>query len=200
MNRNWIILAGAALVLLGAAACLADEVFPVVHREPISVTVLDGRGGNPQAGVHVVLVAGYDRRDLDLGLWRQEAVTDATGSVPLSDALKNLPLLRIEVLKRGRCAADAGDAAFSVERVRRDGVSTPNRCGVVVAAEAPGVLSVFVKGKKPGAKAVPPAAERAAVQPTAPAEHPANKPAQNSPAPAPALNGVDVDPTLSESF
>jgi hypothetical protein len=164
MNRNRTIWVGAAMVLLAAAVCSADEVFPVVHHEPIAVRVLEGKNGAPQARVHVVLVAGYDRRDLDLRIWREEAVTDEAGTVRLSDALKNLPLLRVEVLKRGSCASDAGDAAISVERIRRDGMSAANRCGTVVAVDAPGVLAVFVKGKKSEAKTAQPSAKPAAAQ------------------------------------
>jgi hypothetical protein len=129
------------MAILAAAVCSADEVFPVVHKEPIAVRILEGKTGTPQARVHVVLVAGYDRRDLDRGVWREEAVTDEAGKVQLSEGLKNLPLLRVEVLKRGACAPDAGDAAISVERIRRDGLSAANRCGTFVATDAPGILS-----------------------------------------------------------
>src|SRR5271170_6498856 len=100
MNRNRTIWIGAAVLMAAAGVCSADEVFPVVHREPIVVRVLDGKGGRPQEHVRVVLTAGYDRRDLALGMWREEAVTDAEGKVRLSDGLRNLPLLRVEVLKR----------------------------------------------------------------------------------------------------
>ena len=148
MNRNRTFWVRAAMALLAAAVCSADEVFPVVDHEPIAVRILEGKNGAPQARVHVVLIAGYDRRDLDLGLWREEAVTDEAGMVQLSDALKNLPLLRVAVLKRSSCATDAGGAAISVERIRRDGMSSANRCGTVVAADVPGTLAVFVKGKK----------------------------------------------------
>jgi hypothetical protein len=194
MNRNRTIWVGAAMALL-AAACPADEVFPVVHREPIAVRVLAGKDGSPQARVHVVLVAGYDRRDLALGLWREEAVTDATGAVRLSDALRNLPLLRVEVLKRGSCAPDAGDAAISVERIRRDGLSAANRCGMIVAVDTPGVLAVFVKGKKAGAKAGQPPASPSAAQPTV---KPQDETAQKDMAPMPALTDAEVEQVLSE--
>jgi hypothetical protein len=39
------------------------------------------------------------------------------------------------------------DAAISVELIRRDGLSGVNRCGFVSIDDAPGVLTVFVKGK-----------------------------------------------------
>jgi hypothetical protein len=148
MNRKLTIWHAAAWMLFGAAACGADEVFPVVHSEPIAVRVLGGKDGKPQPRLRVVLLAGYDRRDLGLGLWREEALTDGNGEVQLSDALRNLPLLRVEVLKGHACSPDASDAAWSVERIRRDGLSTGNRCGTDTVAAAPGVFTVFVTRAK----------------------------------------------------
>jgi hypothetical protein len=146
MNRRLTTWVAAVVVLLASVACRANEVFPVVHNETLTVRVLDGEDGKPQARVHVVLVGGYDRRDLGLRLWREEAVTDAEGKLRLSSALRNLPLLRAKVLKRHPCSPGSNDAAISVERVRRDGLSSVNRCGFATAADAPGVLTVFVTG------------------------------------------------------
>jgi hypothetical protein len=195
MNRNRTIWVSAAMALLTTAACSADEVFPVVHHERIAVRVLEGKNGAPQARVHVVMVAGYDRRDLDVGMWREEAVTDEAGRVLLSDALRNLPLLRVEVLKRSSCATNSGDAAISVERIRRDGLSAANRCGTVVAVDAPGVLAVFVKGKKAGAKTAQPPAKPAAAQPGV---RGASETALKSSVPVPALTDAEVEQVLSE--
>lgn len=153
MNRSLPIHSAAAILLLAATACSAHEVFPVVHNEPITVRVRDGADGKPQPYAHVVLVAGYDRRDLGLGLFREEAITDAAGAVHLSNQLRNLPLVRVEVLKRHACQPDAGDAAFSVELVRRDGLNGANRCGSTTVEDAPGVLAFFVKSKEGSAPA-----------------------------------------------
>lgn len=147
MNRNWTSWVGVAVLLASAGVCSADEVFPVVHRETMVVRVVDGKSGQPQEHVRVLLTAGYDRRDLALGMWREEAVTDAEGKVRLSDGLRNLPLLRVEVLKRRECSAGSAGAGVSVELVRRDGLSGVNRCGFVSVENAPGVFTVFVKGK-----------------------------------------------------
>lgn len=159
MNRNVPLCAPSfriSVAGLAAAASLlfstlgrADEVFPVVHNEPITVRVLGGKDGMPRARAHVVLVGGYDGRDLSLGQWRQEAVTDATGRVELSNGLRNLPWLRVEALKGYACAPEAGSAALSVELIRRDGMSAANRCGVVTAESAPGVLTVYVSETNP---------------------------------------------------
>jgi hypothetical protein len=145
MNRMLSIGAAGLVVLIAGATCAADEVFPVVHNEPIAVRVLDGKTGKPQPHTHVLLVAGYDRRDLRLAMWREEAVTDEAGEVHLSDAQRNLPLLRVEIINRHACASEASSAAASVERIRRDGLSGANRCGTFAGADAPGVFTVFVK-------------------------------------------------------
>ncbi len=146
MNRKLTIWVAAAAVLLASVTCGAGEVFPVAHNDTLTVRVLNGEDGKPQKRVHVVLVAGYDRRDLRLELWREEAVTDAEGNVRLSNSLGNLPLLRLMVRERHACSAGTNEAAISVERVRRDGLSGVNRCGLATAAEAPGLLTVFVTG------------------------------------------------------
>jgi hypothetical protein len=144
----------AAVLLPASAACRADEVFPVAHKEPIAIQVRDGRGGAPQAGIHVLLTGGYDRRDLAESQWQEESVTDAEGKVRLSDALRNLPLLRVEVLKRHSCAPAAEMAALSVEQVRQNGMSATNHCGTATVADLSGVLTVFVKGRTSQALAV----------------------------------------------
>lgn len=159
MIRKLTVWAGEAIALLLAAApCGADEVFPVIHNETIAVRVLSGKDGQPQSRIHVALTGGYTGRDLGLGLWREEAQTDATGTVQLSNALRNLPLLRVEVLKRHSCAAQGG--ALSVETIRRDGLSTANRCGPAVARNAHGVLTVFVKGGRDSVQIGPKAAAK----------------------------------------
>jgi hypothetical protein len=103
MHRFLTLSFGASLLLQLIPACVADEVFPVAHNEPIAVRVADGNSGKPLQNQHVLLLAGYDRRDLDMALWREEAVTDGEGKVRLSNTLRNLPLLRVEVLKRHNC-------------------------------------------------------------------------------------------------
>ena len=150
MNRNLTICACLALGLLGRA----DEVFPVMHSEPIAVRVLAGNDAKPQPRTHVVLTAGYDLRDLRLGLWHEEAVTDEDGRVRLSDGLRNLPLLRVNVLKLHACGV--GDPVCSVELIRRDGQSAVNRCGTAIPQNMPGVFTVYVKAKKAAKKRIHP--------------------------------------------
>jgi hypothetical protein len=194
MNRNLTIWVGVAMLMLTARVCLAGEVFPVVHHEPIAVRVLDGRGGGPQAWVRVVLVAGYDRRDLRLALWREETLTDADGEVRLSEALRNLPLLRVEVLKRHACSSGR-EAAIGVERIRLSGLSGANRCGFASAENAPGVFTVFVKGKRASAKDV-----KAPAKPVAPETVPLAKSeaVARKPDPPPPLTDYEVAELLLE--
>jgi hypothetical protein len=201
MNRMLSIPSASLAVLLATAACGADEVFPVVHNEPIAVRVVDGKSGNAQPYTHVVLTAGYDRRDLALAIWREEMVTDAAGRAFLSDAIRNLPLLRIKVLKRHACEPGGNDAATSIERIRLTGLSAANRCGTFVFANAPGVLTVFVKGSRAGANKAEPQTNP---EPTAAAGHPppvargTAATAAEKPGPVQSFAENEVDELLSE--
>jgi hypothetical protein len=148
MNPTLVVCNGALVALFAFGPTSANEVFPVIHHQPITVRILDGRDGNPQTLAHVVLVAGYDRRDLGLGLWVEEKITDAEGTVQLSEMQRNLPFLRVEVLKHRLCQPDSAESAWSVERIRRNGLSAANRCGTITVADAPGIFTVFVKGRR----------------------------------------------------
>jgi hypothetical protein len=148
MRRSCNILLWALVAIAAVAPSGAGEVFPAIHDEPITVRIVDGKAGKPQPKMHILLVAGYNRRDLTLGLWKEEAVTDGAGTVHLSDSLRNLPLLQVAVLKRRACEPDMTSSAWSVERIRRDGLSSANRCGAFTFPDAPGVFTVFVKAPK----------------------------------------------------
>jgi hypothetical protein len=166
----------------------ADEDFPVVHNETITIRILDGVDGHPIPHAHLSLLAGYNQRDLHLEMWHQEALTDDRGRAKLSNALASLPLLQISVDKSPVCEAHAGSATFSVDLIRRDGVSTPNRCGNAISEDAPGVFTVFVKTKPPKplkpSKVYKPAPAPAAPAPASAAPTPAPAPAPTAPAPA----------------
>jgi len=194
MNRNLFANLGVVCLtgLLFSASAHANEVFPVVHTEPISVRVLDGKTGQPQPHVHLLLTAGYDRRDLALGIWREEVVTDAAGRASLFDPLRNLPLLRLQVRNSHTYSAPAS-APWSVERIRLSGLSAVNRCGNFAVEEVPGVLTIYVKGNKSG----PVPSQPSPVSPLV-----AAKATQAAPIPGPAsiapLTETEIDQLLSE--
>jgi hypothetical protein len=135
------------MALLTATLCGADESFPVIHYEPIMIRVLGGKDGQPIANSHLLLLGGYDQNDLHEQLYRQEAHTDGFGRVRLSKQLTNLPWLQVWVNKKPLCQASPRTDSYSVELIRRDGVSAPNRCGPATVEDAPGVLTVYVKSK-----------------------------------------------------
>jgi hypothetical protein len=140
------------MALLTASAggtTTANESFPSVHHEPITVRILGGKVGQPLAHLHVVLVGGYTQRDLQLGYWREEVLTDARGEARLSYLMTNLPFVQISVEKKHPCFTDSSASPFSMERIRRDGLSTANRCGIATVENVPGVFAVFVKAKPP---------------------------------------------------
>ena len=138
-----------ALLLLAAPACRADEVFPVIHNEPITVRLLDGKDGHPLAHQHLTFAGGYDLNDLRTRLWLEEATTDDHGEARLSAQMANLPWLQVDLLKGNLCLAKSSSSAFSIERIRRDGLTAPNRCSPFVAQSAPGVFVLFAKSKLP---------------------------------------------------
>jgi hypothetical protein len=147
MIRSVALTFGVLLVLPAAQASDAVETFPVVHSDPIMIRVVSGKTGQPIVHARLLLVAGYDRRDLQLKMWHEEALTGLDGKARLPDALANLPLLQIRLAKRHLCQADSGTATYSVERIRRDGFSTPDRCGYATVEDAPGIFIVYAKGK-----------------------------------------------------
>jgi hypothetical protein len=127
----------------------------VVHNEPITVRILSGKNGLPLANQHLILIGGYDRGDLHEQIYREDALTDSFGYALLSNQLANLPWLQVWVGKLPLCQSNPRKSSFSVELIRRDGLSAPNLCGPVSARKAPGLFTVFVwnraKKLKPGA-------------------------------------------------
>jgi hypothetical protein len=164
MIRPFAVSIAAGLAFASSAACGVGESFPVVHNEPITVRIVGGKDGRPLGRLHLTLIAGYDRLDMREQLFREEVLTDAQGQVRLSNQLANLPWLQVWVGKKSLCQEDAPKASFSVELIRRDGLSAPNHCGKATVEDKPGVITVFVKGKgAPSAPAI------AAAAPTVPA-------------------------------
>jgi len=185
MIRSIAVSLAAGLALVTAAGSGAGETFPVVHNELITVRILGGKDGQPLGRLHLTLIAGYDRSDMRDQLFREEMLTDAHGQVRLSKQLANLPWLQVWVGKKSLCQEDAPGAGFSVELIRRDGLSAPNRCGKATVEDKPGVFTVFVKGK--GVAAAPAvAAETAPATAAAPAfiAGPATTPTAAAPAAA----------------
>jgi len=205
ITRSFALSFGAGLLLLAASVGGAQETFPVVHNEPITIRILDGKDGHPLVHTHLSLVGGYNQSDLHLEMWHQETITDDKGNARVSNALANLPLLKIAVAKSHLCQSDS-HTAFSVEQIRRDGFSTANVCGIATVVDAPGVFTVFVKtappkhgspatshplhAAVPAPPAAPPSSAPAAAAPklSAPAKAappPLTAPALVTPAPAP---------------
>jgi len=133
------------LAIVGSGAARANE--PVVHHEPITVRVLDGRGGVPLARVHLMLIAGYDERDLHQGLWQEETVTNGAGFARVPDSLVNFPYLQVVVARHRMCIGDVTESRFSMERIRFAGLNSPNRCGVLTVENLSGVFVIFAKAK-----------------------------------------------------
>lgn len=152
--RSLVLSMGAALVIQATALCDSNEIFPNAHNDPITVRIMNGKYGVPIGHAHLIVTGGYDERDIGLRLWREELLTDANGEVRLPNGLANLPLLQLTVAKHKLCQSHSKAAMFSVERMRRDGLSAPNRCGTATVEDAPGVFTVFVNGDNAAARAI----------------------------------------------
>jgi hypothetical protein len=155
---------GVGMLFLPVSAGSAQIDLPATHPEPITIRILDGKGGAPLAHVHLQVVAGYDDRDLRLGLWSEEIVTDGQGRVSLPGSLKNFSLVAVWVAKHKLCAAHGRRTYMNLDNIRSEGLSTPNRCGTIMVAETPGVLNVFAKAHH---KDLPPPPARPAMKPSA---------------------------------
>lgn len=134
------------VALLSSATKCASESFPVIHTAPITVRILGGKDGQPLGRVHLTLIGGYDPRDMRQELFREEVLTDPHGQIQLSNQLANLPWLQVWVGKRSLCQQNPRSASFSVDLMRRSGLTTPNRCGKATVEDHPGVFTVLVKG------------------------------------------------------
>ena len=144
MNRFSLAISILGLALISQHAT-AQTSIPVDRKEPITIHVVDGQDGHPIAHLHLALVAGYDRRDLERHLWLEDAMTDEHGDIRLPSTLLNLPWLRVRMPKSSTCKADSRAETFSVERMRTDGLSSSNRCGTVTVGERPGVFTLFAQ-------------------------------------------------------
>jgi hypothetical protein len=123
----------------------SEQSMPAIHPEPITIRILDGKGGAPLAHVHLLFVAGYDDRDLRLGFWSAEAITNAKGQASLPGALKDFSFVEVWVAKHRLCAAHGRSLGINLDSIRYEGMSTPNHCGTTVVEDTPGVLTVFAK-------------------------------------------------------
>jgi len=146
MIRFRAFVCAAGIGALAASASSQSEIFPNIHNQTIVIHILDGADGKPLAHARLRLVGGYSARDLHLQMWHEETFTDGQGRARMSSAMENLPILQIEVRKSQLCA-DSHSTTVSVEQIRRDGLSLPNRCGTVMAEDTPGIFTVFVKTK-----------------------------------------------------
>lgn len=142
-----IFIAASLLAPLGAQL-RADEVFPVNHSDPIRVRVVEGKSGRPMAYTHLVLAGGYDSDEVRRQSWREEKLTNGKGEIVLSRQMENLPWMQVWVEGSTLCQQRPKLASFSVERMRLDGLSTPNRCGTIVVEDEPGLFIVYVDNKQ----------------------------------------------------
>jgi hypothetical protein len=141
-----------ATALPGVAQLVSIESFPVDHKEPITIRVLDGKDGQPIANLRLILLAGYTESDIAHRFWHEEAVTNAFGETRLPRPLVNFPFLQAVTVRAKLCQATAHGELYKIGRIRSEGWSAPDHCGFIHAADESGVLTLFARqGGKPDA-------------------------------------------------
>jgi hypothetical protein len=117
---HWLVLFVLTLALPGSMG-KSEQSLPAIHPEAITIRILNGKDGAPLVHVHLLFVAGYDDRDLRLGFWSAEAMTDAKGRASLPGALKDFSLVEVRVANRRLCAAHGRSLDINLDNVRYGG-------------------------------------------------------------------------------
>ena len=145
MIRLSIAVVWAGLGLLCGMCCSAGQAIPVDHPEPMTIRILNGRNGLPLPHLHAILFAGYDDRDIRHQSWREEVFTDTSGEARMPKSLVDFAFLQVSLRSAKACQRSAREELYNLDRIRRDGFSAPNDCGIVRVVDAPGVLTIFAK-------------------------------------------------------
>jgi hypothetical protein len=138
-----IVWVGLILVLIAASG--AGQAIPAVHSEPITIRILNGKNGLPLRHLHLAVIAGYDERDIRYGLWAEEVSTDSSGEARLPQGPVDFGFLQVSLRKAKACQRNSQGERYNLARIRRDGFSTPNDCGIIRVLDRPGVLTIFAR-------------------------------------------------------
>jgi hypothetical protein len=138
-----IVWVGLILVLIAASG--AGQAIPAVHSEPITIRILNGKSGLPLPHLHLAVIAGYDERDIRHGLWAEEVSTDSSGEAQLPQGLVDFGFLQVSLRKAKAYQKSSRRERYNLARIRRDGFSTPNECGIIRVLDRPGVLTIFAR-------------------------------------------------------
>jgi hypothetical protein len=143
--RVSIAVVGAGLGLVCGVFSGAGQAIPVDHPEPMTIRILNGKNGLPLPHLHAILIAGYDDRDIRHQSWREEVFTDISGEARIPKSLVDFAFLQVSLRSAKACQKSARGELYNLDRIRGDGFSAPNYCGIVRVVDAPGVLTIFVK-------------------------------------------------------
>jgi hypothetical protein len=116
-----------------------------MHSEPITIRILNGKNGLPLPHLHLAVIAGYDERDIRHRLWAEEVSTDSSGEARLPQGLVDFAFLQISLLKAKACQKNSQGERYNLARIRRDGFSAPNDCGIIRVLDRPGALTIFAR-------------------------------------------------------
>ena len=135
LTVNTIIFIG---ILFGGALATASSDNAIV------IDVVDGKSGNPIPNEHILVFQGATTEDVRAQKNpSKELKTDANGAALL--AVDDPSILRIQVWVDWHvlCQEKPNEQSYSVENIRKVGLSSPNNCGSVVRENIPSHLIVF---------------------------------------------------------
>jgi hypothetical protein len=71
--------------------------------------------------------------------------TDSSDEARLPQGLVDFAFLQVWLRKVKACQRNSQGELYNLVRIRRDGFSTPNNCGIIRVLDRPGVLTIFTR-------------------------------------------------------
>jgi len=137
---------GLGLYVFGIIVCLMSNVqVPTAQEKNIIIRVMDGRNGKPMANMHLMVSLGSSQEDVRELKSHVDLQTDLNGVALLSIDESTISRIQVWVDWHTLCQETPNTKSFSIEEIRKSGLSTPNNCGSVTREKAPNHLTVFAR-------------------------------------------------------
>jgi hypothetical protein len=136
-----------------AAICQVGLVGVMVGMGPISmcsdgqivIQVVDGRNGKPIPREHVLVFQGATAEDIRALNSHADLQTDANGVALLTIEDPSISLILVSVDWHIVCEEKPNTKTYSIEEIKRTGLSTQNKCGLLVRKNEPDHFVVFAR-------------------------------------------------------
>jgi|SRR5580704_869634 hypothetical protein len=130
--------------------CVIGLVFGTVlvslgSENKIVIDVVDGKSGKPVPNEHILVFQGTTTEDVRAKKKSKDLQTDAHGValLPLDDP--SIMNIQVWVDWHVLCQEKPNNQSYSIEKIRQNGLSSPNNCGRVVRENNPNHLVVFAR-------------------------------------------------------